>query len=79
MPYTYTQAKLQTEAALVENVATLSEVQDKERGEAQEATKIRDAKLDQLDQWLADYKAIAEIALSASPQQLEQLGWVVPS
>ncbi len=78
-PYTYTQTKLQTEAALVENVATLSELQDKERGEAQEATKTRDAKLDELDQWLADYKAIAEVALSGSPQQLEQLGWVVPS
>jgi hypothetical protein len=35
--------------------------------------------MDELDQWLADYKAIAQVALSDSPQQLEQLGWVVAS
>ncbi len=78
-PYSYDQTKLEAEAALVEAVATASETQDKERGEAQTATKTRDAKLDELDQWLADYKAIAQVALAASPQQLEQLGWVVAS
>jgi hypothetical protein len=77
--YSYTQAKLEAEAALVETVVRISAAQDKERGEAQEATQLRDAKLDELDQWLADYKAIAQVALSASPQQLEQLGWVVAS
>ncbi|MFO7684236.1 MAG: hypothetical protein R6X34_29755 [Chloroflexota bacterium] len=79
LPYSYTQAKLEAEAALVQAVATASELQDNERGEAQEATQLRDAKLDELDQWLADYKKIAEIALSDSPQKMEQLGWVVPS
>ncbi len=78
-PYTYDQAKLEAEAALVQAVYDASDAQDRERGEAQEATEIRDAKLDELDQWLADYKAIAEVALSDSPQKLEQLGWVVPS
>lgn len=78
-PYSYDQTKLEAEAAMVQTVATASEAQDKERGEAQEATQVRDAKLDELDQWLADYKAIAHIALADSPQQLEQLGWVVAS
>jgi hypothetical protein len=77
--YTYDQAKLTAEANLVEATAAASEAQDKERGEAQEATKLRDAKLDELDQWLADYKVIAEVALAPSPQMLEQLGFgVVP-
>ncbi len=76
-PYSYDQAKLEAEAALVQAVADASDAQDRERGEAQEATLARDAKLDALDQWLADYKAVAQIALAASPQQLEQLGWVV--
>jgi hypothetical protein len=75
--YSYDQVKLETEAALVQAVASASEAQDKARGIAQEATQRREAKLDELDRWLADYKAIAEIALAASPQQLEQLGWVV--
>lgn len=78
-PYSYDQAKLEAEAALVQAVVAASAAQDKERGEAQEATKVRDAKLDELDQWLADYKKIAEVALDESPQQLEQLGWVVAS
>ena len=76
-PFGYDQEKLEGEAALVQTVAKARAAQNKERGEAQEATQLRDAKLDELDQWLADYKAIAEIALAASPQQLEQLGWVV--
>jgi hypothetical protein len=75
--YSYNQAKLEAEAALVQAVASASEAQDKARGVAQEATQMRDAKLQELDRWLADYKAVAEVALAASPQQLEQLGWVV--
>jgi hypothetical protein len=78
-PYSYDQAKLEAEAALVQAVAEAKDAQDRERGEAQEATLARDAKLDELDQWLADFKAIAQVALSDSPQQLEQLGWVVAS
>ena len=79
LPYGYTQAKLEAESALVAAVKTAIDAQYKERGEAQQATKMRDAKLDELDQWLADYKKIAAIALAGSPQQLEQLGWIVPS
>ena len=75
--FNYTEAKFEAEAALVEAVAAASELQHRERGVAQETTKLRDEKLDALMQWLADFKAIAEIALADSPQQLEQLGWVV--
>ncbi len=64
---------------LVRQVVVASAAQDKERGEAQEATLLRDAKLDELDQWVSDYKKIAQVAVSDSPQQLEQLGWVVAS
>jgi len=75
--YSYDLPKLQAEAALVQAVLSTSEAQDKARGVAQEATQQRDALLEELDRWLADYKAVAEVALAASPQQLEQLGWVV--
>lgn len=76
--YSYDQTKLEAEAALVQAVSDASDAQDTERGQAQAATLARDAKLDELDQWLADYKAIAEVAFADSPQMLEQLGWVVP-
>ena len=75
--YNYHQAKLEAEAELIAAVATASEVQHKKRGEAQEATKARDAKLVELDRWVSDYRLVAEVALAGSPQQLEQLGWTV--
>ena len=78
-PYSYDQIKLEAENALVEAAINAKSKQDTERGQAQEATKARDAKMDELDQSIADYKVVAEVALDDSPQKLEQLGWVVPS
>ena len=48
--------------------------QEKEKGEAQAATKARDAALDDLQDWLSDYLAIAKVALEEDPQLLEGLG-----
>ncbi|MCP4548036.1 MAG: hypothetical protein GY835_16345 [bacterium] len=71
----YDQAKLETEQALVQAVADASMVQKKETGEAQEATKLRDAKLDELDEWMSDFKAVAQVALEENGQWLEKLGF----
>lgn len=70
----YDRTKLESERGLVEQVAHLNEQQEAEKGEAQEATKQRDAALDALDEWVTDFKAIAEVALIASPQRMEKLG-----
>ncbi len=70
----YNQTKLEAEQALVQAVAEANAVQEREKGEAQEATKLRDARLDELDQWMADFKAIAQLALEENPQWLEKLG-----
>ena len=77
--FSYTEFKLEAEYALVQAVVEASRVQDHERSGAQEATLARDGVMDELDEWMADYKSIAEVALADSPQKLEQLGWVVPS
>ncbi len=78
-PYSYDLTKVQAERDLVQAVVNAKKVQDTERAEAQHATKVRDAKMDELDSWLARYKPIAEVALDDTPQLLETLGWVVPS
>ena len=54
-------------------------MQEKEKGEAQAATKARDAAIDELQDWLSDYLAIAKVALEDNPQLLEGLGVLVRS
>ncbi len=75
-PFSYDQAKLEAGAALVQAVDEANDLQEQERGDAQDATQARDAKMDELDQWLADYKVVAHVALGETSQQLEKLGWV---
>jgi len=75
----YDRTKLKAEQALVQAVTDASMVQKKETGEAQEATKLRDAKLDELDEWMSDFKVVAQVALEENGQWLEKLGlYIVP-
>lgn len=73
--YTYDEARVTAEAALVQAVVEANVAQAQERGEAQEATKQRDARLDALDAWLSKFKGFAEVALADHPQRLEKLGF----
>ena len=68
-----TEEKLLEAQALVEQVKILGEIQQRETGEAQTATKERDAALDALDRWLSEFKTVAKIALADDAQMLEAL------
>lgn len=60
----------------LEQLASLRKI---EEGEAQQATKTRDAKMEELKDFFRDLIAIAKIALKSKPQLLEKLGVVVRS
>jgi len=47
------------------------------KGEAEEATRMRDASLRKLKSWMKDFRTIARVALKDSPQLMEALGIVV--
>jgi hypothetical protein len=59
--------------AQVEGVASLNNAQEQEKGEAQAATQERDAAIEALDDWLADFRVVARIALEDDPQLMEAL------
>lgn len=71
----YDTAKLESENALVEAAVQANATQEQEKGEAQDSTKIRDAKLAEMDRWMLDYKEIAKVALEDNPQLLKKLGF----
>lgn len=52
---------------------------DRELSESQDATKSKNAALEELREWMEDFDAIAQIALYDNPQLLESLGIFVRS
>ena len=65
--------------AKAESLQNLRAAQRKETGEAQQATKKRDAAYDDLHDWMSDYRATARIVLADAPQLMEEIGIVEPS
>ncbi len=74
--FNITEEKLLAGKQLIEETVSLNAAQEKEKGEAQQATVERDEALDALEFWLSDFFAIARIALEEKPQLLEKLGIV---
>jgi len=66
---------LQASQAQLEGVYSLKNTQEREKGEAQDATQQRNAALEDLDEWLGDIRVVARIALQDTPQLLEALNF----
>jgi hypothetical protein len=49
----------------------------KEKGESQDATKLKDAAFAKVDDWMSEFYAVARIGLEDNPQLLEALGKTV--
>lgn len=74
-----TPERLTTERDAIENLRVLRNNATVEKGQAQEATRLRNEKLDELNNYTTELKAIAELALESQPQLLENLGIMVRS
>jgi len=74
-----TQANIEAGKTMLEETEAANAAQEKEKGEAQQATQERDKAMDNLEDWLSDFFAIARIALEEKPQLLENLGIKEPS
>lgn len=77
--YGITTAKLEAAQAELIAAETANFAQENEKGAAQNSTKLRDAAVDALKDWLSDFVAIARVALEEEPQLLESLGVAEPS
>jgi hypothetical protein len=79
MEYGYPEPRLRQERDQLDQVYAKHLQQTREMGQAQDATKARDKALDELAVFVSDLRAIARVALSDTPQQLEMLGIMVKS
>ena len=75
----YVSKSWNAEKTAIDNLKQLRNQAVVEKGQAQEATRLRNEKLDELDDYCTELKVVAEIALEEQPQLLEKLGIVVPS
>lgn len=59
---------------LISELETARAVYLKEKGESQDATKMKDTAFAKIDDWMSEFYAVAKIGLEDNPQLLEALG-----
>lgn len=59
---------------LIEELKEAKSDYEKEEGESQDATKLKDAAFAKMDDWMAEFYAVAKIGLEDNPQLLESVG-----
>ncbi|NLP59319.1 hypothetical protein [Lutibacter sp. B1] len=74
-----TPTELQDTVTLIAELETNRAEYLKEKGESQDATKLKDTAFGELDDWMREFYAVAKIALEDNPQLLESLGKFVRS
>jgi hypothetical protein len=77
--YGMTLTKIQAGQADLHALEEANLAQEQGKGNAQNSTQTRDAALEALKIWVADFTKVARIALEAEPQLLESLGILKPS
>ena len=77
--YNITPDDLQAGRAELEEVVQARRTQERETGEAQQATDARDEALDHLDAWMSEARTLARLVMLDQPQKLEELGMLARS
>lgn len=72
--FAVTAEKLQAGLALVDRLESLNSQQEVEKGEAQQASRDRDAAFAALDKFMYAFNQIARLLLTEKPEHLEKLG-----
>lgn len=75
--FTLTVDKLTAEKNQIESLKDLRNQAMSEKGQAQEATRVRNEKMEELDDYCYELRTLATIALEGKPQLLEELGIIV--
>lgn len=79
-PFKVTSAMIETNHATLSELKTLQELRQRETGDAQRATKERDAKFEELNAWCSELRQLAKLLFEdADAQYLEKLGIMVRS
>ena len=74
-----TSKRIEEELTVMLNLKKLYSEVLLEKGQAQEATSLRNKKMDELQEYSAKLKVMAELGLESTPQLLEKLGILVRS
>lgn len=75
----YTPEHFQNQYNIVNGFNEMLENSEREQGDAQQATKARNDKMDQLCAWTSIYRKVAFLAFEEDAQYLEKLGIIVRS
>lgn len=73
----FTVESLNADKSALESLKTLRNQAISEKGQAQEATRLRNEKMEELEDYCYELRTIATIALADQPQLLEMLGLLV--
>ena len=77
--FAYTTETIQQQRDLLDEINNLRVVREQEKGDAQQATKNRDAKFEELKDWCEDSRDLVKLVFKNDPQYLEKLGILVRS
>ncbi len=76
--YTLTSERLEAGLALVDEVESLNQEQEKEKAEAKEATRQRDDAFAELDKYMVLFSKVSVILFSDRPELLNMMGLMLP-